>query len=131
MIPGDAGPSSRRLHPFAPSEQAAAATTRSSADLETWLAEITGLRGHRCSAELRRAGRVRRPAGHPGLPPRPRRGAPQRLPHPRLGARHQPRERRHGGHGPWSSVRATSEGTSTSPTCAPKAEAHRGRTRPR
>ena len=60
-------------------------------------------RGHRLRpgldpAERRLAGRARRPAGDPRLPPRPRRRGPQRLPDPVLGPRHQRRLRGDGRH---------------------------------
>ena len=60
-------------------------------------------RGHRVrrgerAAQRRVAGRVRRPAGHPGLPPLPRRRAARHLPDPELGARHERRQRGHGRH---------------------------------
>ena len=49
-----------------------------------------GLRRDLDAAKLRRARRVRGPACDPRLPQEPRGSASQRLPHPRLGARHQP-----------------------------------------
>ena len=53
-----------RLHPFAPAEQRGG--YRAMFDqLEAWLAEITGLRRGVAAAQLRRAGRVRRPARDP------------------------------------------------------------------
>ena len=55
------------------------------------------LRGGLAAAERRLPGRVRRPAGHPGLSPRAGRGPPDHLPDPAVGARHQPRERGDGG----------------------------------
>ena len=48
------------------------------------------LRGGVAAAQRRLAGRVRRAARHPGVPREPRRGASQRLPHPRVRARHEP-----------------------------------------
>ena len=54
------------------------------------------LRRHLAPAQRRLAGRIRRPARHPRLSRIARRGASQRLPHPDLRARHQPRQRRHG-----------------------------------
>ena len=56
------------------------------------------LRGGVAAAERRLAGRVRGPAGDPRVPRGARRGAPQRLPHPAVGARHQPGERGDGRH---------------------------------
>lgn len=50
------------------------------------------------AAQQRRQRRVRRPHGHPRVPPVARRPPPQHLHHPRVRARHQPRQRRHGGH---------------------------------
>ena len=54
-------------------------------------------RGQR-AAQRRLAGRVRRAAGHPRLPPLARRRAARRLPDPELGARHQRGQRGHGRH---------------------------------
>src|SRR5574337_734565 len=54
------------IHPFAPREQA---------------------------AQLRRAGRIRRPGGDPPLPRQPRRRPPRCVPHPQVRPRHQPRHR--------------------------------------
>mmetsp|Transcript_33392 Transcript_33392/g.78104 ORF Transcript_33392/g.78104 Transcript_33392/m.78104 type:complete len:434 (+) Transcript_33392:768-2069(+) len=51
------------------------------------------LPGHVAAAQLGRLRRVRRPPRHPCLPGFSGRVGAQRLPHPRLGARHQPRER--------------------------------------
>ncbi len=55
------------------------------------------LRGRLAPAQRRLAGRVRRAALHPRLPPQPRRGAPRRVPDPAVGARHQPGQRGDGG----------------------------------
>ena len=60
-------------------------------------------RGHRLrpgldAAERRLAGRARRPAGDPRLPPRQRRHRPRRLPDPVVGPRHQRRVRGDGRH---------------------------------
>ena len=57
--------------------------------------------GHRLcrrepAAQCRQPGRIRRAAGHPRLARQPRRSAARHLPDPRIGARHQPGQRRHG-----------------------------------
>ncbi len=72
-------PEFSRMHPFAPVEQAAGYQQVFS-ELEAALAEITGLAGRVAAAELRRAGRVRRPARHSRVPrvARRRRGATSR-----------------------------------------------------
>ena len=50
------------------------------------------------AAQRRLAGRARRPAGHPRLPPLAGRRAPRRVPHPVVGARHERRVGDLGGH---------------------------------
>ena len=82
-----------RIHPFAPAEQWGGYRAMFE-QLEAWLAEITGLRRGLAAAELRRAGRVRRPARDPRLPPRAQRGAPHRVPDPAERARHEPGDAR-------------------------------------
>ena len=83
------------LHPFAPAEDALGY-----AELIEELESLAG-RGHRLRpgldpAERRLAGRARRAARDPRLPPGQRRGGARRLPDPVVGARHQ---RRLGGDG--------------------------------
>ena len=85
------------LHPFAPAEDAAG--YRAAGRRPRGLAG----RGHRLRpgldpAERRLAGRAGRAARDPRLPPRQRRGGPQRLPDPVVGARHQRRLRGDGRH---------------------------------
>ncbi len=60
--------------------------------------EHHGLRGGEPPAQRGLAGRVRGAPGDPRVPPQPRRPSPRRVPHPRLGARHQPRVGGGGGH---------------------------------
>ena len=57
-----------------------------------------GLRRHQPAAQRRLAGRIRRPAGDPGLPRLARREPPQHLPDPQQRARHQPGPRADGRH---------------------------------
>ncbi len=57
-----------------------------------------GLAGRVAAAELRRAGRVRRPARDPGVSPRARPGPARRRADSAVRARHQSGERRHGRH---------------------------------
>ncbi len=64
---------------------------------------VGAVRHHRvcrgvAAAQLRRPGGVRGPAGRPRLPSRARRVAARRGADPGLRPRHQPRQRRHGGH---------------------------------
>jgi glycine dehydrogenase len=103
------------LHPFAPLERSAG-TRRLIADLEEWLAEITGYDAVSLQPNSGAPGRAGGAARDPRLPPGPGRGPPRRLPDPVLGARHQ---RRLGGDGrdagAWSSP-ATTTATSTSTT---------------
>jgi glycine dehydrogenase len=88
QMAGVTWPEFGKLHPSAPVEQAEG-YRQIFADLESWLAEITGF-------SLRRAGRVQRASRHSGLPRGSRRRSPQHLPDPFIGARHQSRERGHG-----------------------------------
>ena len=60
-------PEFSRMHPFVPVEQAAG-YRQIFTELEAALAAITGFAGGVAAAELRRAGRVRRPAGHSRVP---------------------------------------------------------------
>ena len=53
-----------RMHPFAPADQTKG-YQQLFADLEQWLAEITGFRGGLAAAQRRVAGRIRRAAGDP------------------------------------------------------------------
>ena len=90
-------PEFAQLHPFAPLEQAARlpdAVRRPRA----WLCRDHRLRRGVAPAQRRLARRAGRAARHPRLPPRPRRRAPRRLPHPRVGARHQRGQRVDGRH---------------------------------
>ena len=90
-------PEFANLHPFAPGR---AGPRLRAADRRA----VHGAgRGHRLrrgqrAAQRRLAGRVRRAAGDPRLPPLPRRRPARRLPDPELGARHQRRQRGHGRH---------------------------------
>ena len=79
------------------------------------------LRRRQPAAQRRQPGRVRRAAGNPRLPPQPRRGRPERLPHPVQRPRHQRGQRGDGRDRRWSSCDATSAATSTSTTCEAKA----------
>ena len=65
-------PEFSRLHPFAPVEQAAG-YQQIFRELEARALRDHRLRGRVAAAELRRAGRVRRPDGDPRLPSRSRR----------------------------------------------------------
>jgi glycine dehydrogenase len=76
------------LHPFAPADQAAG-YLELFRDLEGGSPRSPASR-RLAAAERRLAGRVRGAAGDPRLARSARRGAPQRLPDPGLGARHQP-----------------------------------------
>ncbi len=84
-----------KIHPFAPRDQARG--------YEALFTAARGLAGgdHRFlgrvpPAERRFAGRIRRAPRHPRLPREPRPGRAQRLPHPAVGPRHEPGQRRHG-----------------------------------
>ena len=57
------------LHPFAPRDQAAGLSRAVRATVRAGCAQITGYDACLAAAELRRAGRVRRAAGHPRLSP--------------------------------------------------------------
>ncbi len=70
------------------------------------------------AAELRRAGRVRRPDGDPRVSPRPRRRAPRRRADSGVGARHESGQRRHGRHARGRRRARRRTATSTSPICA-------------
>ena len=65
-------------------------------------------------------GRVRRPAGDPGLPPLARRDPPDHLPHSPVGPRHQSRERGHGGDAGGARSRAIRRATSIWTTSGPR-----------
>ena len=79
----------RRPAPVRAGRATPPATVELIADLERWLAEITGYDAVSLQPNAGSPGRVRRAAGDPRLPPRPRRRAARRLPDPGLGARHQ------------------------------------------
>ncbi len=88
-------PEFARLHPFAP--------LGANARLPGPVPPIGAMAGgnHRpgrlfAATQRRRAGRIRRPAGHPKISRNPRPAATARLPDPRLRPRHQPCQRRHG-----------------------------------
>ena len=65
-------PEFARQHPFAPASDTPG-LRKLIADLETWLTAAHRLRRGVAAAQRRLAGRVRGPAGDPGLPPQPRR----------------------------------------------------------
>ena len=111
------------LHPFAPLDQAAG-YLRADRRPRGRARRDHRLRRRVAAAQRRLAGRVRRPAGHPRLPPQPGRRPPRRLPHPRLGPRHQRRQRGHGRHARSWSWPATTTATSTSTTCGPSSRRH-------
>ena len=85
------------LHPFAPVDQAEG-TRQVVADLETWLAEVTGYDAVSMQPNSGAQGELAGLLAIRGLPPRQRRPGPRRLPHPLQRPRHQRRERRHGRH---------------------------------
>ena len=76
------------LHPFAPAEDAQGYAVLIE-QLESWLADGDRLRPGLDPAERRLAGRARRAAGDPRLPPADGRRRAPRLPDPVLGPRHQ------------------------------------------
>ena len=90
-------PEFANLHPFVPVEQARGYAQLID-ELCDALAEVTGYAAVSVQPNAGLAGRVRRAAGDPRLPPLPRRRAARRLPDPELGARHQRRQRGHGRH---------------------------------
>ena len=61
-------PEFANLHPFAPEDESVG-TRQMIAELEAWLAEITGYDAVSGPAQRRQPGRVRRAAGDPRLPP--------------------------------------------------------------
>ena len=92
-------PEFARMHPFAP-EADVAGYLALIEQLETWLAEVTGYDAVSLQPNAGIAGRARRPARDPRLPPRERRHRPHGVPHPVARARHQRgirRARRHEG----------------------------------
>ena len=105
------------IHPFAPVEQAAG-YRELFRQLGTWLAEITGFaavsfmpnagaQGEYAGMLVIREFHEQRGEGHR-----------ERVPHPGVRARHQPRERRHGRHAGGRREAATTTATSTSRTSA-------------
>ena len=82
-------PEFSRLHPFAPREQAPA-TSEIFRELEAMLAEITGFAGVSLQPNAGSQGEYAGLLVIQRLPPSARRGPPQRLPDPAVGARHQP-----------------------------------------
>ena len=116
------------LHPFAPPEQAAGyrrAHRRARADA----VRRDRIRGRIAAAQRRLAGRIRGPARDRGVARVPRRGASQRVPDPRVGARHQSGVGADGRACRSSSSPATPAATSTSPTSRRKARRARERSR--
>ena len=101
-----------------------AATPRCSATLENWLCEITGFAAVSLQPNAGSQGEYAGLLAIRALSRAPRRGAPRRVPDPGLGARHEPRQRRHGRHEGRRRSPATPTATSTSPTSAAKAEEH-------
>ena len=90
-------PGFANLHPFAPAEDASG-YHELIAQLEALAGRGDRLRPGVDPAERRFAGRARRAAGDPRLPPGQRRGRAGRLPDPVVGARHQRRVRGDGRH---------------------------------
>ena len=80
------------MHPFAPRDQARRLPGNDRRP-DRLAEDRHRLRRHLHAAQLRRAGRIRRPGRHRPLPRQPWRGPPQRLPDPEIGARHQPGHR--------------------------------------
>ena len=110
-----------KLHPFAPADQARG-YHELFAELERWLAEITGFAAvslqPNSGAQGEYAGLLTIRAYHH----EPRRRPPRRLPHPGLRPRHEPGERGHGRLQGGGRRLRRPRATSTSPTCAQKAE---------
>ena len=102
-------PEFAHIHPFAPAEQGEGYRELIE-DLEQLPRASDRLRRGVAAAQRRLAGRVRGAARHPRLAREPRRGPPQRLPDPELGARHQSGLGAHGRACRWWSWPATSDG---------------------
>ena len=118
------------MHPFAPREQARGYRELFD-ELEAWLAEITGFAAvslqPNAGSQGEYAGLLVIRAYHE----RARRGPPQRLPHPRVGARHQPGQRRDGRHAGRRRSSATRSGNIDVADLEAKADGARRRTSPR
>ena len=99
------------LHPFAPAEPGAGLRASCSRELEDVARRDHRLRrASRCSRTPARRASTRACSSSARYHASARRGAPQRLPHPRLGARHQPGQRGDGGHQGRRRSPATSSG---------------------
>ena len=112
-------PEFANLHPFVPLEQAAGYQE------DHRRTGCRSVRDHRLRqdelpAQQRRAGRICRPAGDPGLSPFARRSTAQRGADPRLGARHQPGQRGDVRHEHRGGEMRQATAISTSTTCAKK-----------
>ena len=114
-------PEFSRMHPFAPRRAGARAITQIFGELETALCRDHRVRGGLAAAELRRAGRVRRPDGDPRLSPRPRRGPTQRRADSGVGARHQSRRARR-----WPGMRVVVVGVRQQRQHRPRRSARQG-----
>ena len=79
-----------RQHPSARAGRAGAGLQAADRRAGSDAGRMHRLRRGQPAAELRRAGRIRRPAGDPRLPPLARRRPSRHLPDPRIRARHQP-----------------------------------------
>ena len=112
-------PEFAKIHPFAPSKQ-----TRGYQKLISTARKLAGgnhrLRGGFLAAQRRFAGRIRRAARHPRVSRIARRSASQRLSDSHFRARHQSRQRGHGGDDKWSPSRATRTATLMWPICTPR-----------
>ena len=84
-----------KLHPFAPADQARG-YHEMFADLERWLAEITGFAAVSLQPNSGAQGEYAGLLTIRALSPEPRRRPPRRVPHPGLRPRHEPGERGHG-----------------------------------
>ena len=107
------------LHPFAPLEQAEGYRQLFD-ELEAMLREITGFDAISLQPNAGSQGEYAGPAGDPPLPSGAGRGAARRLPDPRLGPRHQPGQRGHGGPRGRGGRLRRRRATSTSPTSRPR-----------
>jgi glycine dehydrogenase len=90
-------PEFANIHPFAPHGSSRATRVAQRATVRLAVASHRLCR-HQPAAQCRLARRIRRPAGHQGLPRVARRRPPRHLPDPRIGPRHQPRQRADGRH---------------------------------
>ena len=116
------------LHPFAPADQ----TTGYQAifeDLESWLAEITGFEATSLQPNAGSQGEYAGLLDDPRLPRGSGRDRAQRLPHPHLRPRHQPRQRRDGGIPGRCGRCPTTTATSISTDLRAKAAEHAGQPR--